>query len=222
MKIRKLNLAEVATSLHNVERCWQEIDDELDRLGIGRKDTPFDSHLRSNMMSAYRTLNSHLSEGVDLFDERYIGRLFGLNLKVLYGDNYDFLEHQKPIENQRERFYEKLPGVVKWYRKHKKKGDDPSKIAAEIYIAILGQPQLFTEGNHRTGSIIASWISLYNGKPPFILSPDNAISYFQPSYEIKHWTDKTTWRGSMQLPKYRKSFKIFWEENTDKRYMLHE
>jgi hypothetical protein len=107
-----------------------------------------------------------------------------------------------------------------WYFKHKDKKDDPLKIAAEIYVGIIGRPQLFIEGNHRTGSIIASWVNLYNNQPPFILSLDNAISYFAPSSEIKKFTDKSTWRGRWKLPKYRKSFSKFWKSNIEEKYVV--
>jgi hypothetical protein len=52
---------------------------------------------------------------------------------------------------------------------HTRRGDHPYKLAAEAYLSIVGQPQLFTEGNHRTGSLIASWINLHAGYPPFVL-----------------------------------------------------
>ena len=75
------------------------------------------------------------------------------------------------------------------------------------------------EGNHRTGSLIASWINLYAGYPPFVLSVDNAVEYFAPSAAIKQFADKSTWRGRRQLPKYRKSFRAFWEGHVDARYV---
>jgi hypothetical protein len=37
----RLHLENIAASLQTVEMHWREIDDELDRRGIGRKDTPF-------------------------------------------------------------------------------------------------------------------------------------------------------------------------------------
>ncbi len=99
-------------------------------------------------------------------------------------------------------------------------GDHPLKIAAEIYVSILGYPQLYIEGNHRTGSLIADWITVYHGFPPFVLSVDNAIAYFAPSAEIKSFADKSTWRGIARLPKYRKAFLTFWEQHIDDHYLI--
>jgi len=60
---------------------------------------------------------------------------------------------------------------------------------------------------------------MYHGYPPFILSRENAIAYFAPSAEIKYFADKSTWRGRFKLPKYRKSFRKFWEENINWQYV---
>ncbi|MGA2682660.1 MAG: hypothetical protein ABSF44_12765 [Candidatus Bathyarchaeia archaeon] len=95
----------------------------------------------------------------------------------------------------------------------------PLKVAAEVYVAVLGFPQLFIEGNHRTGNLISNWISMYYGHPPFVLSEENALAYFKPSKEIKRFADKSTWRGRARIPKYRKCFKKFWEENMDSKYV---
>jgi hypothetical protein len=109
--------------------------------------------------------------------------------------------------------------IEKWYRKHMKGEPHPLKVAAEVYVAVLGFPQLFIEGNHRTGNLISNWISMFYGKPPFVLSPKNAVAYFKPSKEIKRWADKSTWRGRARIPKYRTCFKKFWEEYIDSKYV---
>ena len=36
---------------------------------------------------------------------------------------------------------------------------------------------------------------------------------------IKHFSDKSTWRGRMKLPKYHKCFREFWENHIDKKYV---
>ena len=95
----------------------------------------------------------------------------------------------------------------------------PLKAAAEVYVAVLGFPQLFIEGNHRTGNLLANWISMYYGRPPFVLSVENAVAYFKPSKEIKRFANKSTWRGRRRIPKYRASFKKFWEENIDSKFV---
>jgi Fic family protein len=83
---------------------------------------------------------------------------------------------------------------------------------------VLSQPQLFKEGNHRTGSLIASGILLENGYPPFVLTRQNAVAYLDPSSEIK-FTDKRTINGKFRLPKYRQEFREFLQKNVNQAYV---
>jgi hypothetical protein len=220
-KILRLNLAEVNSSLLRVERNWKKIDDELDLKKIGRKDTPFNADIRGKMMAAYEHLDQLLRKGVLPFSDDGIGEICELNNRVHYGTNFRLRhEYTRAIEANSKRFCERVVPIAKWYARHMRGEPHPLKVAAEVYVAILGHPQLFNEGNHRTGSIVASWIGMCYGHPPFVLSPENAIAYFKPSAEIKMFADKSTWRGRFRLPKYRRSFKKFWEEHIDWDYVL--
>jgi len=129
-------------------------------------------------------------------------------------------EYASAIQATSEKFKQHIGPIRDWYERHTSRGNNPLKVSAEIYVSILGYPQLFIEGNHRTGSLIADWITVYNGFPPFVLSVENAIAYFAPSAEIKSFANKSTWRGQSQLPKYRKSFQAFWESHIDSRFLL--
>jgi hypothetical protein len=219
-RILRLNLTKVERSLLRVERNWEKIDDELDLKKIGRKDTPFNSVVRMRMMAAYEHLDKMLRKGVEPFSGESISEICELNDLVHYGTNLRLRqEYHRAIAATAEKYYKNLVPIRKWYKKHMDGEPHPLKVAAEVYVAILGHPQLFIEGNHRTGSIIASWIGMHYGHPPFILSPENAIAYFKPSAEIKMFADKSTWRGRFRLPKYRKSFKNFWEAHIDWEYV---
>jgi hypothetical protein len=219
-KILKLNLANVEQSLNGVQKNWQKIDDELDLKKIGRRDTPFYPIVKDRMMHAYRHLDTLLRKEVEPFTDESISEMLELNNLVHYGLDWDLrLQYHKAILANSEKFYEQIDPIEKWYTKHMKGEPHPLKVAAEVYVAVLGHPQLFIEGNHRTGSIISSWISMYHGHPPFVLSVDNAMAYFKPSAEIKKFADKSTWRGRSRLPKYRECFKKFWEENVDSKYV---
>ncbi len=217
----RLNLLAVERSLREVELYWQDIDDELERLKIGRKDTPFNALLRERMMAGYEYLDSLVAGGVEPLADRDNTHVFELNELVHYGhDEALRKEYVKPIAANRDKVSQNIGPVKAWYETHKRRGAKPLKMAAEIYVSILGYPQLFIEGNHRTGALIASWIDLNNGFPPFVLSVENAIAYFSPSAEIKHFGDKTTWRGRARLPKYRKRFGEFWERHVDQKYLI--
>ena len=217
----RLHLENIASSLQTVEMHWREIDDELDLRGIGRKDTPFNAVVKMRMMSAFRYLDVLLSQQIPPFSAQSMKPMLLLNHRVHYGTDQHLLsEYVKAVEATTEKFYQHIGPIQQWYEQHTKRGKHPLKVAAEIYVSILGYPQLYIEGNHRTGSLIANWISVYHGFAPFVLSADNSIAYFAPSTEIKSFADKSTWRGQARLPKYRKSFSSFWEQHIDSRYLL--
>lgn len=218
--IGRLQLETIALSLTTVEEHWTEIDDELDRGGIGRKDA-FNEVVKLRMISAFTYLDELLSEQIPPFSPASIEPMLLLNQRVHYGTDGQLLaEYVRAREATAEKFYQHIEPIQQWYERHTERGDHPLKIAAEIYVSILGYPQLFIEGNHRTGSLIADWITVYYGFPPFVLSADNAIAYFAPSAEIKSFADKSTWRGRARLPKYRKSFLHFWERHIESQYLI--
>jgi hypothetical protein len=211
---------EIARSLQRVEDEWPSIDAELRRSGIGRKD-PFTAMLRENMLSAYAYLDRLLAESIEPFCDREIGHLLALNERVHYGGDRRLMkEFARAIEASANKFYANIDAVQTWHETHAGRGDHPYKLAAEAYVSIVGQPQMFIEGNHRTGSLIASWINLHAGYPPFVLSVDNALAYFAPSAEIKQFANKSTWRGRKHLANYRKSFRTCWEQLVDPKYVL--
>ncbi len=218
---KRLNLERIDTSLKTVELHWSQIDDELDRRGIGRKDTPFSTAVRMRMMSAFQYLDALLAQQVPPFSRDSIRHMLTLNERVHYGTDQSLMaEYAAAREATAEKFYQHIWPLQDWYERHTAQGDYPLKVAAEIYVSILGYPQLYIEGNHRTGSLIANWISVYHGFAPFVLSVDNAIAYFAPSAEIKNLANKSTWRERARLPKYRKSFLAFWERHIDSQYLI--
>lgn len=56
--------------------------------------------------------------------------------------------------------------------------------AAGVYIRILSDPQLFIEGNHRTGASMTSCLLTREGRAPFVLTERNA-RIFQTSSLFK-------------------------------------
>lgn len=214
------DLRKIARAYRQVEAAWDAIDDQLDALKIGRKDTRFDTVVRRRMVSAYKYLDYLLEQRIPPFALESLSFMMELNNRVHYGTNLKLRrEYATAIRYTEEKFYRNVSVLLDWHRRHLARGDHPMKMAAEIYVGIIGQPQLFIEGNHRTGSLIASWIDLYHGYAPFVLTPDNAIPYFVPSSEIKMFANRSTWRGMSKLPKYKKSFRRLWERLVDPAYI---
>jgi hypothetical protein len=211
------DLKKIEESYAEVLRNWQAIDDQLDTLHIGRKDTPFDATVMENMLIAWDYLDFFIrKKDYSLLSDKGGPDMLEINHRVHYGlDGTLREEYRKAIKATAEKFTSRVGPIRKYYRKKNAAGTSVNKLAAEVYIAILGMPQLYIEGNHRSGSIVASWINLVHKKPPFVLSVDNAIAFFQPAQEIKKFDKRSVWRSFTKLPKYRKDFKDFWTNNCD-------
>jgi hypothetical protein len=86
-----------------------------------------------------------------------------------------------------------------------------------VYIRILSQPQLYIEGNHRTGALIMSYLLVREGKAPFVLTVDNAKAYFDPSTLFKA-TTKTAATMLTKLPRMKKLFAEFLRDQANSHY----
>lgn len=217
----KPDLKEIEASYSQVLKNWAAIDDELEQLGIGRKDTPFDARVMENMLLAWEFLDFFIrNKEYGLFSEKGGPDMLEINHRVHYGVNEELRrEYHKAIDATTEKFSRLVGPMRKYYRKKMKSDTSANKVAAELYIAILGMPQLYIEGNHRSGSIVASWVNLIHRNPPFVLTVDNAVSFFAPAQEIKKFDQRTAWRSMTKLPKYKKAFKAFWKDNCDMRFV---
>jgi len=209
VKPQRLRLGRIEQALIEVQRHFSSINAALK---LRRDD--FTDDVRQNMLAAYEFLDAIVHDGVDLFSAQGLEALLQLNHLVLLGRGYDSRAFGRHISATREQFFANFRQYVKpirrWYRKHDTQ--NPFKVAAQVYVGVLSNPQLYQEGNHRTGSLIASGILLQSGCPPFVLTRQNAIAYFNPSSEIK-FTDKRTIRGNLRLPKYRRQFRNFLRRN---------
>ena len=215
VKPLRLRLRRIEEELRDVQRHFASINAVL----RSRRDD-FTDNVRQNMLAAYEFLDSIVHDSVDLFSDQGLEALLQLNHLVLLGKGYDSRAFSRHISATRQQFFNNFRHYVKpirrWYRKHET--ENPYKVASQVYVGVLSQPQLFQEGNHRTGSLIASGILLQSGCPPFVLTRQNAVAYFDPSSEIK-FTDKRTVRGKLRLPKYRRRFWDFLQQNVSTKFV---
>jgi hypothetical protein len=215
VKRLRLHLGRIEDELRDVQRHFPAINAVLNC----RRDD-FSDTVRQNMLTAYEFLDAVVDEDLDLFSDEGLEVLLQLNHLVLLGRGYDRRAFGRHISVTRRQFFDNFRRYVKpirrWYRKHET--ENPYKVASEVYVGVLSQPQLYQEGNHRTGSLIASGILLQNGCPPFVLTRQNAVAYFNPSSEIK-FTDKRTIRGKLRLPKYQHEFREFLQQNVNQAYV---
>jgi hypothetical protein len=210
-----LHLGRIEQELIDVQHHFSSINAALK---MRRED--FTDDVRQNMLAAYEFLDALVHDDVDLFGDQGLKALLQLNHLVLLGRGYDSRAFGRHISATREQFFANFNQYVKpirsWYRKHGTA--NPFKRAAQVYVGVLSCPQLYQEGNHRTGALIASGILLQSGLPPFVLTRQNAIAYFNPSSEIK-FTDKRAIGGKLRLPKYRRQFRDFLRHNVSAKFV---
>ncbi len=208
----RFNLEKINESLLEVQENFDAINEQL-----STEREEFTDVIRENMLGAYEYLNELLDDDIDVFADKGLRFMLEMNNIVLCGkDQEKRFEYAKFLLESQTRFYENIRPIQKWYKKH----DDSNvlKRASEIYVGIISSPQLFNEGNHRTGSLVTSWILLREGLPPFVLNTQNAVAFFEPSSQIK-FTNKREIGGKLKLPKYEKGFKKFLESYIDSSYL---
>jgi len=215
-KIYQLRLAAIEKALRGVQRNFKIINSTL----CMHREPMNDVHIE-NMMTGYRYVNDLLSKDVRLFTEEYMHHALELNHIVLCGtDPTVRLEYTYHIQQTAERFYAQaqcnIDTIVKWHKRHR--DDSAWKRAASTYIYMLSRPQLFFEGNHRTGALLMSAILARDGKPPFVLTVENAQSYFDPSTMIKS-THKNMFTNLYKLPKIEKKMANFLKVQADPAYI---
>ena len=184
-----MNLPAVEASLRRVQR-------EIARLKV-------DDRVVANMLAGYAFVDALAAEATDVFAMGNLKHLLELNTRVLCGTSRLRREaYRRHIEATAHRFYGEPDGGIQdvvesaeglarqsvWLR------------AAGVYVRILSKPQLFIEGNHRTGALVMSYLLVRSGEPPFVLSVHNADAYFSLSTVIRETRkhSPTMWfRGSV-------------------------
>jgi hypothetical protein len=214
---RRLNLDAIEASLRDVQAHFAAINK---RLSTPRD--PLNDDVLGRLMLGYRRVDALLGARVDPFAPGSSEQILDLNLLVLCGsDRSQRDDCAQLVEATAQRFYAQGDGgiesLVTWVRSTQ--GESVWRRAGSAYIHVLSQPQLFIEGNHRTGALIISWMLARAGKPPFVLSVDNAKAYFDPSTVAKN-ARKHTLRMMLERPKLVKRFADLLKQESEKQHVL--
>ncbi len=212
-----LNLPEIQRSLRRVQRNFESINERLDV----RRD-PLEDIIVDNMLLGYKYVDWLLEKNVNLLHRRGLHHILELNHIVLCGDDPEIRkEFHLHVTATTDRFYgQKECNIGKIVSVYNKRQDKSAwKKAAAVYIYLISQPQLFFEGNHRTGALLMSYILANAGKPPFVLSVDNAQAYFNPSTLAK-LTRKSMVAKMWKLPKIQKKFAKFLKKQGDRKLLV--
>lgn len=212
-----LNLPVIESSLRRVQHEFGSINPRLS----GQRD-PMSDEVIENLLAGYLFVDVLIDWGIDVFAMGKHKYLLELNNIVLCGPDQTLrAEFARHIEATQSRFYDEPKGgiedIVEWRARHL--NQSVWSLAAGLYVRTLGKPQLFIEGNHRTGVLLASYVLLRAGKPPFVLTVENALAYFEPSTVLRN-TSKLGPMALFRLPGIKKRFARFLEDQADSRYLL--
>jgi hypothetical protein len=208
---RHLDLSAIRCSLTGVQTHFARLNERF----VEPRD-PFSDVILENVLAGYALIDDYVVRGVDLFDLQQVDLMLEINATVLCGSDpakrLEFAEHLAATEKH---FFDNAEGGIKdlfeWYGAHRK--ESVWKRAAGVYVRILSKPQLFIEGNHRSGSLIVSYLLLREGFSPFVLTLDNAEGFFNPSSVIRN-SAKHGMKALFELPKIKKKYAAFLEEES--------
>jgi hypothetical protein len=213
----RIDLAAVEASLRAVQRNFGRINEQL-----SAQREPLSDHVIDNLLAGYARVDALVAAGVDILALGRLKHVLELNTTVLCGTDARRREkYRGHIEATERRFYEERDGgvrdLVEWYARHAR--ERVWRRAAGTYVRILSKPQLFIEGNHRTGALVMSYILLSEGQPPFVLSPDNAAAYFDPSTAIRN-TRKRSAAMIFRAPAVRARLAQVLRDHAEPRHLL--
>lgn len=210
------NLPEIERSLREVQANFAQINSRLssprellDHLAVG------------NMMSGYAFIDELITGKVDLFAFGQLRLFLELNALVLCGrDEQVRLDSAQHLAATDKYFFDNVDGgirdVVEWHALH---CHESTWIrAAGVFIRILSEPELFIEGNHRTGALVMSYILARDGHPPFVLNAHRAKEFFDWStlFSAKR---KSGFLLRWQMPALTHNFAKFLMTQADPRFL---
>ncbi|SFK70776.1 hypothetical protein [Methylocapsa palsarum] len=211
-----LNLSAIDAALHDLQRDFPRINKEL----FDRRD-PLDDEVVDNMLEGYAAVDRLIRDGTDIFAMGQLHHWLELNNIVLCGrDPAVRARHHRLSQATASRFYEHPDGgireVIDWYAVNSAKG--PWRRGAGVYIRVLSDPQLFIEGNHRTGALIVSYLLARDGRPPFVLTRRNAREFFNPSSVFKK-SNKRSVMMRLKMPGLTSAFADFLKAQSNQAFL---
>jgi hypothetical protein len=212
-----LDLAAIETALRELQRAFPQINKDL----FDRRD-PLDDDVLDNMLAGYARVDQLVCDGVDIFAMGQLHHWLDLNATVLCGDGLVVrARHHRLLEATESRFYEQPNGsisdIMEWYALNG--GKSVWRRATGVFIRVLSEPQLFIEGNHRTGALVMSYLLGREGRPPFVLTAKNAREFFNPSSVIKK-TKKRSLSMQLKMPGLGRAFADYLQRQANPSFLL--
>ncbi len=210
----RFNIDEIGNALADFQKHFPQINETLE---MRRED--FSPVMRNRILEAYVFLNTLLDRGSDLFTPAGLSALLEMNHIVLCGnepeDRQDYYQH---LAETRKSFQKRISPIASWVLANRDE-DKPYKLATGFYTRMLSRPQLFLEGNHRTGNIILNYLLVSKGAAPYIVEPATARIYLDLSGNIKFTNNSSSIETAFMMPAHAKRFRAFLKEQGKGRFL---
>jgi hypothetical protein len=217
LRTSRINLPALEAALRRVQRGFDDLNDALS----AQRD-PLGDVVIDNMLAGYALVDGLVTDGIDLFALGNSRHLLELNNVVLCGTSpARRTAYARHITATEHRFYGERHGgvrdLVEWQAQHR--DESPWTRAAGAHVLILSKPQLFIEGNHRTGALVMSYLLLRDGEPPFVLTVENAPVYFDIFAALRD-VDKNSPASLFRLLGARRRLSALLREQVNRHYLL--
>lgn len=210
----RFNLTSIHDSLTQFRAEFEKINDRL----AMRRET-FTEQMSGQIVEAYGFLNTLLAQDMDLFTPAGLHGLLELNHIVLCGTDPDNRAHYfTHLEETRKSFISRIKPIKEWVLK-KRAESNPYQLATGFYARQLSRPQLFLEGNHRTGNIVLNYLLISKGSAPYVVSAEDAHTYLDISGDIKFTDNGNYLDTALRMPGHKKRFRAFLKERVDERFL---
>lgn len=211
-----LDLPAIEAAFRALQRAFPEINEDLS----DRRD-PFDDEVVANMLQGYALVDRLLADKIDILAMGRLNCWLKINAVVLCGACETAAEENKRLlQATEQRFYDQEGGgigdIMEWYSFNLR--ESVWRRAAGVYNRLLAEPQLFIEGNHRSGALIMSYLLVREGRPPFVLTKENAKGFFDPSSVMKK-TKKRSIIGRVKFGELTRAFADFLKAHADPRFL---
>jgi hypothetical protein len=211
------NIETISASLYGFLEDFPRINGQL---AMQRED--FTPVMAENIIEAYRFLNGLLQKGMDLFTPAGLYALLEMNHLVLCGSDQDTRsQYYQHLMETRKSYLKRIKPIKEWVLNNKESAD-ACKLATGFYSRMLSRPQLFLEGNHRTGNILLNYLLLSKGSNPYIPNVEDAHLYLDISGDIKFTNKDKALENTLKMPGHRKRFQEFLQNCTRAEYVIEE
>jgi len=214
-------VATLQFDLYRIEQTLREFQNHFTdinaQLSLHRE--AFSDEVLNRLLVAYDYLNELMAKKVDLFSLGGVHSLLELNHRILCGHEPKLrFEYHTHILETRKKFHTRIGPLREWVC-NRGASKNPYHLVSGFYCRMLTRPQLFIEGNHRTGNLAVNYLLASRSRPPYLISASTAYQYLELSGRIKFANLNGFHGRALKLPKYHREFCSFFEDHADSRFV---